>query len=161
MFLNMFLNMLLKGFHMSRFSPSHAAGSVVAALAGLLVASSAIAADLTVTVEGAKAGEGKVMIALFDTANGFPAAAPKQGQFGEVAQDKAVFTFKDLPPGRYAVSAFQDRNNNQKLDANMMGLPTEPYGFSRNATGRMGPPKFDDAAVTFDTQPQAIAVRLK
>lgn len=157
----MFLNIFFKGFHMSRFSSSHAAGSVVSALAGLLVASTAFAADLTVTVEGAKAGEGKVMIALFDNANGFPAAPPKLGQFGEVTQDKAVFTFKDLPPGRYAVSAFQDRNNNQKLDANMMGMPTEPYGFSRNAAGRMGPPKFDDAAVTFDAQSQALTVRVK
>jgi ABC-type glutathione transport system ATPase component len=41
--------------------------------------------------------------------------------------------FKDLAPGTYAVSAYQDLNGNQRLDANMVGMPTEPYGFSRDA----------------------------
>ncbi len=140
---------------------SRSAVSAIGAVAVSLAMSVVFAADLTVTVEGVKSGDGKVMLGLFDTPNGFPAAQPKQGQFGEVTNDKAVFIFKDLPPGRYAISAFQDRNNNQKLDANMMGMPTEPYGFSRNAAGRMGPPKFDDAAVTLETQALAITIQLK
>ena len=40
-----------------------------------------------------------------------------------------------------------DKNANGKLDSNIVGIPTEPYGASRDARGRMGPPAFEDAAV--------------
>jgi uncharacterized protein (DUF2141 family) len=56
--------------------------------------------------------------------------------------------FKDLPPGQYAAVVFQDFNGNGKLDKNFLGIPKEPYGFSNDARGSAGPPKFSDAAVT-------------
>ncbi len=40
--------------------------------------------------------------------------------------------FKDIPNGIYAVSIFQDTNNNGRLDKNFLGIPTEKYGFSNN-----------------------------
>ncbi len=49
-----------------------------------------------------------------------------------------------LPKGRYAISAFHDLNSNNKLDKNMVGLPTEKYGFSNNARGTFGPPSLSD-----------------
>jgi uncharacterized protein (DUF2141 family) len=128
---------------------------------GLLFTSAVHAADLTVTVEGAKPGDGNVMVGVFDSASGFPKVPPKLGQFGSVTQDKTSFVFKDVPPGRYAVSAYQDRNNNQKLDTNMVGMPTEPYGFSRDAASRFGPPTFDYAVVTVEAQSMALTVRVK
>jgi hypothetical protein len=59
------------------------------------------------------------------------------------------------------VSAFLDENNNMKLDSNLFGLPTELYGFSRNARNPVGPPPFEAAAFRLaslsssvrDTQP--------
>ena len=42
---------------------------------------------------------------------------------------------------------FKDLNANGKLDSNIVGIPTEPYGAIRHARGRMGPPAFEDAAV--------------
>lgn len=45
-----------------------------------------------------------------------------------------------LPKGKYAVSAFHDENNNNKLDKNLVGMPTEKYGFSNNVRGKFGPP---------------------
>jgi uncharacterized protein (DUF2141 family) len=57
----------------------------------------------------------------------------------------ALCVFEDLPPGTYGISAFHDRNDNQKLDTNLIGVPVEDYGASNNARGVFGPPKFDDA----------------
>jgi uncharacterized protein (DUF2141 family) len=55
----------------------------------------------------------------------------------------SMVTFHNLPPGKYAVRMYHDENNNGKMDANMMGIPTEKYGFSNNVTGIMGtPPEF-------------------
>ena len=41
----------------------------------------------------------------------------------------------------------QDENGNTQLDRNFLGIPTENYGFSRDAAGRFGPPGFDEAAI--------------
>ena len=58
-----------------------------------------------------------------------------------------MLVLRDVPPGGYGVTVIHDRNANGKLDSNIVGIPTEPYGASRDARGRMGPPAFEDAAV--------------
>ena len=65
-----------------------------------------------------------------------------------------------LPAGRYVVKSFADENGNAKLDTNLLGLPTERYGFSNDARGRMGPPGFDAAAVPLDAD-HSITIRLR
>jgi uncharacterized protein (DUF2141 family) len=54
---------------------------------------------------------------------------------------------ENVVPGRYAVSFIHDENENKKLDTNFLGIPTEGFGFSRDAMGTFGPPGFDATAV--------------
>lgn len=70
-------------------------------------------------------------------------------------------TFANVKPGRYAIALLHDENNNGKADRALMMMPTEGYGFSRDAKVRMGPPKFTDAAfdVTQTDQTQTITMR--
>ena len=56
-----------------------------------------------------------------------------------------TLTAADLPPGEYAVRVMHDVNGNDELDANFVGMPTEPYAFSNNAKGMFGPAKWEDA----------------
>lgn len=49
-------------------------------------------------------------------------------------------------PGVYAVALYQDRDSDQKLDKNFIGIPSEPFGVSRDAPIRMAPPKHREAA---------------
>lgn len=126
----------------------------------LLGASLAQAADLTVVVSGITKAEGQVMVALFNEAAGFPRGKVLNGQMTPAKPGQVELVFKDLAPGTYAVSAYQDLNSNQRLDANMVGMPTEPYGFSRDAKGQFGPPKFDDAAIKVGAEPQRIQLKL-
>ena len=65
-----------------------------------------------------------------------------------------------LPPGRYALSVFQDMNGNRKLDTNFIGIPTEQSGSSNNAPARFGPPKFRDAAFVVGSEAIDLAIRL-
>jgi len=126
--------------------PRRVAQAAAAAVTALSLGA-ASAADLTVEVLGARSAQGHVAGALFSSADGWlkPAQAV-QGQFVP-ATGKAVLLFRGLPPGRYALSVYHDENSNARLDSNVVGIPTESYGFSRNAQGRMGPPPFDDAAL--------------
>jgi uncharacterized protein (DUF2141 family) len=122
--------------------------STLAALLLCSIGLKAAAEDLTVEVQNVTPNSGPVMVAVYDKAGDFP--APQKGLTGEAIEahgDSAVATFHGLAAGRYAVAAYQDLNHNGKLDKNFLGLPTEPYGFSKDARGSFGPPSFDAAAV--------------
>ena len=68
--------------------------------------------------------------------------------------------FAQLPPGRYAVIVIHDQNDDGRLDANALGVPTEGYGFSKDARGFLSAPSFDAAAVTIGDADESIAISL-
>ena len=105
------------------------------------------AADVTLAVSNIEAVQGELRWLVFDSAEDYAADRnPVIAGRSRVQADAMAVTLHDLPPGNYAVKLFHDANQNGELDTNMVGLPTEGYGFSNNA-GRFGPPDFDAAAV--------------
>ena len=106
-------------------------------------ASSAADNRLTLTFEtGAETGA--VLVALYDTEAAYEGGAPARVAQINVAagQREAVF---DLPAGTYGMKAVHDVNGNGKMDVNPFGMPSEPFAFSNNAVGNMGPAKWDQA----------------
>lgn len=111
----------------------------------LLAALPASAATVEVRVSNVAGGKGQVKVAVCDRARFlkqciYSTSAPPQ-------EGETVVAFRDIPAGTWAVLAYQDENGNNILDRNFLGIPTENYGFSRNAVGRFGPPSFEDAAI--------------
>ncbi|WP_298214860.1 DUF2141 domain-containing protein [Acidovorax sp.] len=129
----------------------------LAALASL----AAHAADLHIDVAVPAHKQGAVLAALFDRSEGFPRGKPLQTAIAQSSDGKAVVQFAGLPEGEYAVSVFLDENGNMKLDTNLFGLPTELYGFSRNARSPVGPPLFGDAAFRVGAGTEKQAIELK
>lgn len=105
--------------------------------------------DLTIEVNGIKNNQGKIFIAIYDSEETFLNKA--SGIIAEIKDKKSTGIFKGLKKGTYAVSFFHDENNNQKMDTKIFGIPKEPYGFSNDASGFMGPPKFNDAKFNLDS----------
>jgi uncharacterized protein (DUF2141 family) len=66
-----------------------------------------------------------------------------------------------LPFSKYAITIFHDVNDNEELDANFIGIPKEPYGFSNNPKSSFGPPGFDAAAFEFEKDGYEIEIVLK
>lgn len=126
-----------------------------------IAATACQAADLTVEVTGITEATGNVRVALYDGAEGFPRdRKPRAGQDIAAQISSVAVTFKDLQPGQYAVAVYQDLDGDEELTSNLMGIPTEPYGFSRDARGTFGPPGFDDAAIALGDEDQAISLSL-
>ena len=124
----------------------------------LLCAGAATAATVEVRVAGVTA-KGKVSVAVCDKARflkqcAHSASAPAQA--GET-----TVLVRGVPPGTWAVVAYQDENTNGELDTNLLGIPKEPYGFSRDARSKFGPPGFDDAAIEVGEAPTTATVRLR
>ena len=128
-----------------QFTPISRVARILLAGSALLLAGGAQALDLTVEVLQARSTQGQVSAGLYAGAATW-LGTPLQGQRAP-AGERTVLVFRDLPAGRYALSVFHDENGNGKLDRNIVGMPTEPYGFSRDAQGHMGPASFDDAAL--------------
>jgi len=116
------------------------------AVTALLASTLAQAADLTVDVAGLKDAKGQVMVAVYDRADNF-LKQPMRAAMVAAQAGKVQLVINDLPPGDYAITVFQDKNDNGALDTNPVGMPIEPYGFSNDAAGHMGPPSFEQARV--------------
>lgn len=71
------------------------------------------------------------------------------------------WTYKDLVPGKYAVTVYQDVNNNGIMDKGMFGVPKEPYGFSCNPVVSFKAPTFKDCTLLYTGQPLEIQVIMK
>jgi uncharacterized protein (DUF2141 family) len=111
-----------------------------------MVAGAAQAADLELTI-AVRNSDGQVLVAVFDSAETFAKEGKEvAGVSAAIAGGTARTVIGGLKPGRYAVVAFHDENSNGKLDTNLLGIPTEGYGFSRDARGIMAPPRFEAAA---------------
>ena len=117
-------------------------------------------ADLRVTVTNGPPGPATLYLALFDSADSFSAGRAMMSQKVEMHDGVAQWVFSGMPEGLYAIKSFADENGNARLDANLIGLPVERYGFSNNARGRRGPPAFDAAAVQVNAY-SSISFQLK
>ena len=105
-------------------------------------------ADLVIHVGNVSPKGGIMRLGVYDAA-GYPddknpiASADVPATPGET-----VITLTGLAPGAYAIEAYQDVNSNDRMDKSWIGLPLEPYGFSRNARPVLSKPGFDRVRFT-------------
>lgn len=117
------------------------------------------------TLSGMNPAEQYILFALYDRAEGFPTECSGSNvvQWGRVAVTdyRMTVVLRAVEPGRYAIAAFHDQNNNLAIDRRRLGIPTEPWGVSNNVRGRMGPPSFDAAAFYVDEQGLSMSIHLQ
>lgn len=130
---------------MSRIVPLFLALVTSAAFAPALVS----AETLTITIADIRESEGRLMIQVANSEKGFEfsedSAAPPPVAISQLAEAGEMTFEVTLPPGIYGARVLHDLNGNGKVDSNFVGMPKEPWAFSNNATGRLGPAKWQDA----------------
>ena len=100
--------------------------------------------NLTINISGLNSSDGNLLVGIYNKKESF-LKKPIKSTIVKIENKKALILFTNLPKGIYAVSFVHDENDNKKMDTNFIGIPTEDYGCSNNATGFMGPPKYKDA----------------
>ncbi len=115
-------------------------GKLVLLLMGLFISLLTLNAQcrLGIEIEGLKNNNGRIMLQLFDSSH----KLVKQDT-GRIFNHRCTLVFTGLTPGKYAIRYYHDENANMKMETNLVGKPTEGYGFSNNVTGKFGPPSFD------------------
>ncbi len=116
---------------------------------------------LLVTVSGVKAGKGNLRVAVFDEAHRdeFPEGEYLRGVEVPATGEEMTVEIYNIESSEYAISVFQDLNENEKLDKNFLGIPKEPYGFS--GKWKSGGSSYDKALFNTDEVEFAITVKLK
>ncbi len=146
--------------HSTTCEPRRTLVVLLTCLLGASVAASDDAAVLRVEVSGLRAAKGNVLCALHDSGDTFPKKADKARARARAPASvgSLILVFPDVQTGTYAVVCFHDENGNQDLDQNLLGIPQEGLGFSNDATGTFGPPKFEAAQFRYSGGPQSIPI---
>jgi len=64
-------------------------------------------------------------------------------EMSPITNNKCLITIDNLSKGSYAARYYHDENMNGEMETNLVGKPTEGYGFSNNVTGKFGAPPFE------------------
>ena len=114
--------------------------------AGCLPPAAAAAATLEIVVRAVHDDRGQVRIGvcrrdefLSETCAHHAVVAASAGEVRA--------SIADVPPGTYAVAAYQDIDGSGRLRRTFFGMPQEDLGFSRDPVLRFGPPSFQQSAI--------------
>ncbi len=135
-------------------------------------------ASLTIDLVGFKDTSGKAIIYLFDNENSFKSADMRKDRKEvekyfrslvevpiQVAGNNlsAKGKIENLQPGEYAVFALHDGNANGKVESNLVGVPTEGFGFSNDIRPQILPiPKAPTwRQVKFVVRPGENSIRIR
>ena len=120
--------------------------------------------SLTIKVNELQNSKGNIIIALYNKEGSIPDENFQRfykKEFVNIIENKATYTFENLPLGFYAVTILHDENNNGKIDKKMMlPMPKEGVGFSNyDDFGLNNRPNFKNAGFNL-TKNTTIAVKV-
>ena len=140
--------------------------TIIAAIAlNIPAITAAYAADaparLEVAFTGIEMQKGAVMFGVYDSEGAYNKGTSVNG--ARVVADKSdvAAMIEGLPAGRYAIKAFHDIDGDGQMSSNPFGMPTEPFAFSNNAKGAMGPATWADAAFDLKAGGTKISITIK
>ncbi len=117
---------------------------------------------LRIVLSGFRNDKGDVKIALSDSEENYLSKGRVlKGTASQIKDRKAEGVFHDISYGEYAVKVYHDMNGNNKLDTNFLGIPKESYGFSNNARGTLGMPKWEKAKFVLEKKDMLIEIKVK
>ncbi|MBU6172415.1 MAG: DUF2141 domain-containing protein [Planctomycetes bacterium] len=120
---------------------------------------------IVVIAEGIESKIGNCRIALYDNESSFndPERAVAKVSI-PIDSNRIVWEYdlsRDSQDSAIAIAVFHDANANDILDKNVLGIPIEKYGFSRNPTRGLGPPRFEACSLRLVDESTEISIQIK
>jgi uncharacterized protein (DUF2141 family) len=114
---------------------------------------------LAVQITGLENDDGEVLLALSNSRENYESDSEAyRGIKVKIINGNAECKITELPYGEYAIKLYHDVNMDGELNSNFLGIPTEDYGFSNNASGTFGPADYDDAKFLIDQTEMTIKI---
>lgn len=101
---------------------------------------------LSLNITGYEVDEGQIMVALYaDGAKFDDEADPFRDAKIRVTGPETSVVFNALPVGEYAFKIYHDENGNGELDTDLLGIPSESYIFSNDASDPFSAPEWEES----------------
>jgi uncharacterized protein (DUF2141 family) len=120
--------------------------------------SDSVTHELVLTVKDVRSAKGQLRAELLGRSEGEEKPKTVTYAVQDAVAGTNVIRFSGLAAGDYAVQLYHDENGNSKVDLNIVGVPTEGYGFSNVLIVRGGIPPFDTMKVVVPADSAAVAV---
>jgi uncharacterized protein (DUF2141 family) len=130
--------------------------SVLIAISFMGISSNSFGREtLDIKITNIKKNTGKIIIEIYNSKSSW-LKSPYKKVVLLTDQDAQIASF-DVPYGKYAITIYQDLNENSEADMNFLSIPKEPIGFGNNYKP-FGEPKFESCAIDFnaDSKPEII-----
>ena len=89
---------------------------------------------------------GQIMVALYAEEDSFNSEAkPFRDAIVRVTGPETTIIFNDLPVGEYAFKIYHDEDGDGELDTGILGIPSEPYFFSTDASDPFSAPEWEES----------------
>lgn len=113
---------------------------------------------MNINITNIEPGKGTVVLNIYDKKEDF---LKKVFLSKTLKANSSTLTFTlDLPKkGTYAVTVFQDLDDNKKLKQDWFGIPQEPVGYGNNFKPS-AKPRFNDCAITLGSDPVTQVIKL-
>ena len=118
--------------------------------------------SLVLKIENINSSDGFIWIGIYDSEQNYLIKEKgiiegyRVNQLGEMTLNIDSLNF-----GNYAIALFHDENGNGKLDRNVIGIPSEPYAFSKKEKSKWRVPKFKEIEIDFQNNGQIVTTKLK
>ena len=117
--------------------------------------------SLTVKVTGFANDEGECWFALNNSEEIYESEDTVFiGKILPIKNGTVTISIDSLIYGIYAIKVFHDENSNGELDSDILGIPSEKYGFSNNASGWFGPPSWEKSRFIFNNKELTIEIEI-
>jgi uncharacterized protein (DUF2141 family) len=126
----------------------------------LSVNTSSSGLNLTIHIPNILDVKGRIQIGLYDDKNNFPKIGKEyQRYFAKVDSKDFKYTIHGIPAGDYAIALYHDCNSDGMCNSNLIGIPTESYGFSNNVKPFLSAPSFGSTKFTI-SKDKTITIKL-
>ena len=113
--------------------------------------------SLDIKILNIKKNTGNVVVEIYNSKTSW-LKTPYQKVTLPSNQNAQTASFK-VPYGKYAITVYQDLNDNGEADMNFLGIPKELVGFGNNYKP-FGEPKFESCQIVFSATSNLQEIRL-
>lgn len=113
---------------------------------------------MKITVTNIQPNKGSIVVNIYNKEeNFFKKTFVTQTQ---KANNSSILFEIEIPKGIYAISVFQDLDEDGKLKQGLFGIPKEPVGFGNNYKPSFSAPSFSDCSINLSNENATFNIKL-
>jgi uncharacterized protein (DUF2141 family) len=116
---------------------------------------------LKLVIDNLASSTAPVEVSVYGPENKFPGEKAQLKKYRFTPTDTTLnASITDLEYGEYAIATYQDLDSDGKIGKNLIGIPTDPYGFSNNYVPKLKAPSFKDCAFDYDAKSEEVCISM-